>query len=139
MSRPDFDKVVPPISNRSRSTEGKQGGFYSASGTDVEVQIRFFKIMEVDPANGAMRLKVWLRMFWTDERLAWDPAAYGNVTTTYYQAGHFANAGEGEIWVPDVQPYNSRVGIAGHSSTLDITYVRAAARIRAQSATRMPL
>ena len=60
-----YDPKVAPESTRV--------GNYSAAGADVSMQIRFFKVESVKASDGNMRLKVWLRMSWTDERLAWDP------------------------------------------------------------------
>ena len=104
--REGFSKIVPPTSNRSAS-----GADYSDSGTDVNIQIRFFKVQVVSAAEGWMRLKVWMRMQWVDSRLAWDPSQYGGVTTTYYQGDHFGGAETAEIWVPDLQAYNANSGM----------------------------
>ena len=79
----------------------------SEAGTDVSVQLRVFKVIEVSPAEGRMRLKVWLRMSWEDERLAWDPADYGNVTSVNYLV---ADQETTEIWKPDLRLYNSIEG-----------------------------
>lgn len=76
--------------------------------TTVGVQIRFFKVEGVRAAEGSMRLKIWLRLTWSDERLRWNAAEYSNLS--------YAVFGEHEVWVPDIQPYNTMVGI---SNTLD--------------------
>lgn len=113
-SRAHFDHFVPPTSNRSQ-TAGV-AGYYSASGTNVYVGIRFFKVESVAPAEGQMRLKVWVRMQWVDERLAWSPASYGGVSSVFYQADSSVGSEAREIWVPDIQPYNVLTGLA---ATLD--------------------
>ena len=77
---------------------------------------QLFKVLEVKPAQGALILKVWLRMYWQDTRLAWDPSQFGGVTTTFYQAAGFQGAEDNEIWIPDIQPYN---GLQNTFSTLD--------------------
>ena len=41
------------------------------------MSIRFFKVQAVDASAGHMRLKVWVRMRWMDDRLSWEPAAFG--------------------------------------------------------------
>ena len=64
-----YNKAIPPISGRSAT--------YSQAGTDVQIQLRFFKLESVDAARGNMRIKVWLRMKWVDQRLQWHPAKYG--------------------------------------------------------------
>ena len=98
----DYDSVVPPRSERDVD--------YSKAGTDVALEIRIFKVQGVDASLGQMRLKVWVRMSWTDSRLSWDPAAYGNITTTHFRTQHASNAENTEIWLPDVQLYNANVG-----------------------------
>ena len=104
----NYDKVVPPRSTRLVN--------YSNAGTDVRVEVRFFKVESIASAEGRMKLKVWLRMYWDDMRLAWDPADWGGVTKTYFQGMGLTAPEDSEIWLPDVQPYNSMVGIA---NTLD--------------------
>ncbi|CAE7666773.1 acr-7 [Symbiodinium pilosum] len=98
----NYDSVVPPRSKRAVE--------YSKAGTDVAMEIRIFKVQGVDASVGQMRLKVWVRMSWYDTRLSWDPAAYGNITSTHFRGMHATNAENSEIWLPDVQLYNANVG-----------------------------
>lgn len=84
MDRPGFSKYTPPVSNRSATAQPRYGGHYSNAGTDVSMQIRFFKVQDVDVAKGIMMLKVWFRTSWTDERLAWNSSDYGGVDTVQY-------------------------------------------------------
>ena len=49
----DYNLAVPPRSNRTVS--------YSKAGTDVSLQIRFYKVQHVAPTRGEMELKVWWR------------------------------------------------------------------------------
>ena len=74
-----YQKAVPPRSKRNVS--------YSAAGTDVQLQLRFFKVESVTPAAGQMRTKVWWRSWWADERLSWDPNLYGGITEIYFHPG----------------------------------------------------
>lgn len=111
MGRADFDPIVAPISNRSLTVSNTGVGHYSDSGTDVLVSVRFFKVEAVKPAEGSMRLKVWLRTTWVDDRLAWDPASFGGVTETYYRVDQSIGSEATEIWIPDLQPYNAVTGL----------------------------
>jgi hypothetical protein len=111
-----FSKIVPPESNRCAS-----GSCYSGSGTDVDFQIRFVKVHTVAAAEGSMRLKVWLRMYWDDTRLSWNESAYGGISTVYFSGTSFAGAEDNEIWIPDLQPYNAFNGIV---NTLDPAHMR---------------
>lgn len=116
LGAPGFDKNVPPESNRCAS-----GVCYSNAGTDVDLQIRFFKVQAVEAASGSMRLKVWVRMAWTDTRLAWNETAYGGISTAYFSCGSFVGAEDNEIWIPDLQPYN---GLVGTVNTLEPAQAR---------------
>ena len=57
----------PKVAPTGRSAD------YSAAGTDVSMQVRFFKVQAVKASEGSMRLKVWMRMLWKDTRLTWNP------------------------------------------------------------------
>ena len=103
----DYDKVSVPTSDRSNSSAA--GG--SLAGTDVGVRITFYSVESTDITMGRMRIKVWMSWEWTDERLAWDPADYGNVTTAYYLGVAHSAPEDTEIWVPDITLYNSGEGI----------------------------
>ena len=114
MSAANYDITVPPTSDRSKTAGA--AGQYSASGTDVKLQIRFFKVMSVSPAEASMRLKVWVRMSWVDERLAWNASEYGGINQTYYRADQSLASEASELWLPDIQPYNA---IQGFVHTLE--------------------
>ena len=90
-----------PISDRT----GGPYGHLSHAGTDVEVQLRFYKVFSANVAEGLMALKVWLRLEWYDERLAWDPAEHGNVTYVHMTAGD--PTAVSQIWVPELTLYNA--------------------------------
>merc|ERR1719446_1685627 len=81
-----YDKGTPPTSNRPVE--------YSKAGTDVSVEIVFFKLNAVDVPNGHLEIKCWLRQNWYDERLAWDSAANDNVTQLFFHAASFAAPGD---------------------------------------------
>ena len=65
-------------------------------------------------------LQVWYRLSWIDTRLAWNASDWGGITMTTFLTGSTGN----EIWVPDLQPYNSDEPI---SATLDYTAVMGSA------------
>ena len=106
-------RVAPPM---NRDPAGP-----SQAGVDVDVEIDIFKLQRVDVAEGGLALKIWFRLLWTDERLAWDPAAYGGVTQTWYAAADVPNIELNEIWSPDLTVYNSAVTIGG---SFDAEYAR---------------
>eukprot|EP00966_Prymnesium_polylepis_P190514 4415329-Prymnesium_polylepis.1 len=64
-----------------------------------------------------MSLKIWYRMSWVDARLSWDPDRFGAVDEIQVRAvPSGTDAQSGEVWVPDIVPYNSNEGI---TATLD--------------------
>ena len=102
----EYDLAVPPMSERQSPCCN-----YSITGTDVYLQIRFFKVDSVRMADGRMRAKVWVRMTWRDMRLRWNPASYGGISSVRFHAASFAQPENSEIWLPDVTPYNARLGL----------------------------
>jgi hypothetical protein len=93
----DLDSAIPP------STDG-------VNGISVGLQLRIFKVLEVDVSSGKFVIKVWRRMLWFDDRLTWNPADYGNITE--FCAYPNRRGGEGHyvdnnLWTPDVVLYNA--------------------------------
>jgi hypothetical protein len=92
-SRPALDSTAPPADKR-------RGGPYP-EGTDVDVELRVFKVVSADVGVGTLELAVWFRLRWFDERLSWEPSEYGNVTSAHFVAGVTAIMDK-EIWTPDL-------------------------------------
>lgn len=101
----DYVKAVPPMSKRGPSAFG------SEAGTDVSLQLRFFKLDSVEAALGKMSVKVWWRMKWKDDRLSWDPNEYGNITEVKFHASSYSDPETADIWLPDFTPYNAENGL----------------------------
>ena len=99
----DYNKAAPPMSTRLVN--------YSSAGTDVLINMRFYKIDTVNVADGSLRVKVWWRSRWQDDRLAWDPAAYGGITEVAFHAASFADVELSDIWLPDITIYNTAEGL----------------------------
>ncbi|KIH63981.1 hypothetical protein ANCDUO_05712 [Ancylostoma duodenale] len=51
-------------------------------------------IINTDEVHQVLVLKEWLRMFWRDEFLTWNPAEYDNITEI--------KVPRSLIWLPDV-------------------------------------
>ena len=98
-----YDKLTSPTSTRVTDVA-------SAAGTDVSVQLRFYKLQEVAIDQGSLTAKVWWRMKWVDERLAWNESDYGGITQVEYLATSYTDPGT-EIWLPDVTAYNAKFGL----------------------------
>lgn len=104
-----YNKIVAPRSIRVPNN-------LSTAGTDVYLQLRFFKVVSVMPSTGMMTLRVWWRLSWNDLRLSWDPAQYGNITELKFHAMDITDPETTDIWLPDATPYNAASGLA---STLE--------------------
>ncbi|CAH1775750.1 unnamed protein product [Owenia fusiformis] len=63
------------------------------------VDIALFQILNVHERSKVIEVATFMRFFWNDSRLQWNPKDYGNITIQ-----HFAND---EIWIPDITLYNS--------------------------------
>ena len=82
-----YDKNSPPRSNRIQYSDPNGdnpysvGAVYSDAGADVKLQLRVFKLDSIDINSGSLQVKVWVRMQWVDERLAWNSSEYGGLHT----------------------------------------------------------
>lgn len=65
--------------------------------TWVYQQMEINGITEVNEEQGYVILKVFIRFYWNDTRLAWDPKQYCNITKTYLPGDPEAY---GHIWTP---------------------------------------
>jgi len=67
------------------------------------VQVRFDlalrAVVDLEEKNQVLTTSVWIRIYWTDENLVWDPKNYSNIKS--------ANFLPSEIWTPDIVLYNS--------------------------------
>ena len=111
-----YDRRTPPTAARAADANTT-----SAYGTDVSLQVRFFKVQEVAPNTGTMRVKVWVREQWVDPRLSWDPANHDGVDKLYFWTDTRATSDNTEIWLPDLQVYNSHIAM---TDTVDPAYAR---------------
>ena len=68
-----------------------------------------------------MRLKVWVRMSWVDQRLQWNESAYGGLSETHYRVDGDPTGEVAQIWTPDIQPYNA---IEGFVTTLEPSFAK---------------
>ena len=96
----NFDKRLPASSD-SRLVD------YSEAGTDVRMEILFYKLNNVDVPHGHLQIKCWMRLVWYDTRLAWntsDPRWEG-ITQVPMLGASYADPETSEIWLPDLTPY----------------------------------
>ena len=74
-----YQKVVRPGTNYSTPTP-----IYSA--------FNFISLRKVDEINAEFKMIGYFVINWKDERLAWDPSAYGDIERTVFQST--------DIWIP---------------------------------------
>ena len=94
----DLDSAVPP------STDG-------AHGIEIGLQLRIFKVIDVNLATGRLVLKIWRRMQWYDDRLAWNVSEWpGVIPPLLVYPGRRGGEGhylDNNLWTPDVVMYNA--------------------------------
>ena len=76
----------------------------------VKLGINYYKIIALDLTSSDVSLSAWIRLAWTDERLAYDPQCYGGLESIALRAEP-GNTGSSEIWTPDFELYNSQKSI----------------------------
>jgi len=104
-----YDKTVPP--------DGPNGP--SGGGTNVEIGINIYHLFGLNMGRAALSLHVWLRMRWKDDRLAWDPAEYGDLDTITFIASA-VSIEESQIWTPEVELYEAAASDDAAPTTYDM-------------------
>nr|ACI88788.1 acetylcholine receptor alpha-9/10 [Platynereis dumerilii] len=82
----NYQKGVRPVRNES-------------TVINVVVRITLHQIRELDEKNQFIVTNVWIRFFWRDEFLQWNPEDYGGITRMHVQSSL--------VWQPDIVLYNS--------------------------------
>src|SRR5210317_1599883 len=59
---------------------------------------------KIDQVEGTVEANIWLRHFWKDERLVWNPDDYDGVTEISCNAN---NEFDRPVWTPDIYLYNT--------------------------------
>eukprot|EP00794_Sanderia_malayensis_P004553 gene4553-5150_t len=65
----------------------------------VKFEIALRSIVDLQEKNQLLISNVWVRIYWQDFSLVWNPSNYSNITTI--------NFAPNDIWTPDVVLYNS--------------------------------
>jgi nicotinic acetylcholine receptor, invertebrate len=81
---------TPPIINRTT--------------LELRLGIALRSFTEINQMDGTLTTNIWLRHWWKDEYLTWEPNDWNNITSIVL----FTNTDMGEsIWVPDIYLYNT--------------------------------
>ena len=71
---------------------------------DLNLGIALRSFTEINQIDGTLSINVWLRHWWYDEYLSWNPNDWNNITSIVL----YTDSGMGEsIWVPDIYLYNT--------------------------------
>ncbi|KAF6092992.1 cholinergic receptor nicotinic alpha 2 subunit [Phyllostomus discolor] len=66
----------------------------------VRFGLSIAQLIDVDEKNQMMTTNVWLKQEWSDHKLRWNPAEFGNITSLRVPSEM--------IWIPDIVLYNNR-------------------------------
>ena len=79
---------------------------------DVKVGLYIDKFMAADLKSSSLKVKIWLRLVWYDQRLAFDQQCYGGVDVfeAPAESGSLENT---KIWTPDLELYNAEENFWG--------------------------
>ena len=71
---------------------------------DLKLGMALRSFNKVDQVEGTVEANIWLRHFWKDERLVWNPSDYDGVTEISCNSN---NEYDRPVWTPDVYLYNT--------------------------------
>ena len=77
--------------------------FVAPVGATLKVQMSLQQIVSLDTKEQTVTFNAWWRHYWTDERLAWDPALWGGVSFLMFRG----TRGSEQIWSPDTMVYEA--------------------------------
>ena len=77
--------------------------FVAPVGATLKVQMSLQQIVSLDNKEQTVTFNAWWRHYWTDERLAWDPALWGGVSFLMFRG----TRGSEQIWSPDTMVYEA--------------------------------
>ena len=61
--------------------------------------------------SAELELLVWVRTGWKDHRLAWKKEEYGGIDQLSFSARLTDVPEQGDVWVPDLEMYNTPVSL----------------------------
>ena len=70
----------------------------------LKMGVAFRAFNSIDQVEGTLTANIWLRHWWRDGNLIWNPEDYNNITDI---AVNTEPGGEYSIWVPDIYLYNT--------------------------------
>ena len=74
------------------------------SKIDLKLGIAFRAFNHINQIDGTLTANIWLRHWWIDELLKWNPSDHNNITSIIL----FTDPEKGRsIWIPDIYLYNT--------------------------------
>ena len=70
---------------------------------NINLGISLRSLLDVSEITGTYDMNIWLRHWWKDERLSWNPDEYEISSTTLFSNPEFDNS----AWVPDIKLINT--------------------------------
>ncbi|CAH1233642.1 CHRNA7 [Branchiostoma lanceolatum] len=70
-----------------------------SDAVNVTIDVAVAEYLHLDDRNHMLTVNLWMRMFWTDQFLTWDPSDYNGVKSLRIQGS--------KIWRPDIVLFNS--------------------------------
>jgi len=71
---------------------------------DLSMGLALRSLNKVDQLEGIITSNVWLRYYWNDKNLKWNPEDYNNISFLSLKTDHEYDM---SIWVPDIYLYNT--------------------------------
>ena len=70
----------------------------------LRMGIAFRAFNSIDQVEGTLTANIWLRHWWNDGNLIWNPEDYNNITDI---ALNTEPGGDSSVWIPDIYLYNT--------------------------------
>eukprot|EP00111_Clytia_hemisphaerica_P021602 TCONS_00063528-protein len=74
---------------------------------NVTIGLAYVQLMDLDEHRQMLKSNIWIRQYWTNEALAWNPTDYGNISVINIDPVH--------AWLPDIVLYNNARAISAIS------------------------
>ncbi|CAF1383687.1 unnamed protein product, partial [Didymodactylos carnosus] len=95
-----YNKLIRPVKNNNEKLT-------------VYLGLRLTQLLDVDEKNQIMTSNVWLKQYWTDIHLSWNPEDFNNLTNMSIPAA--------ELWKPDIVLFNKLVPLYNADGNYEVT------------------
>lgn len=89
-----------PVRNPDKRLNVPTYAKVGAENVQVEMDVTFNSIINIDVVSGTMALSVFIDLYWTDIFINWDPKFTGG--TDFLEWSNLS-----QFWIPDIQLYNA--------------------------------